>query len=362
MVVQQVDQKAGSSESLFRRQGEAFAAGFSFSGYERDHLYLNLANKTFLDIGGVSGVDSITDGRAGVFADLDNDGDTDIFLRAVHGPAHFLFRNNVGEANHFLRLLLQGTASGRDAYGAVVRAKTSAGIQTRIKSGGAGFLSQSDPRLLFGLGHDTRVEWVEVDWPSGARQRFNPLPANSAWLLVEADSRPRPIEERRLHLPEPLGEEQMRWKSVRLQRGQPLPPSPVLTLAGARTTLDKVVALGRPTLVNFWATWCLPCQKEMPELQSLSKTAGENGLRVIGISLDDEQTRDHMEPFLRRLGITYSIYLAEKPLVTQIFAGANAAVPFTLLVDAKGRVQEVFEGWSPAVRKRVEAALSSSSP
>ena len=56
-----------------------FGQGFSFSGYERDPLYLNLNGKKFTDISGVSGIDSITDGRAGVFADFDNDGDLDVF-------------------------------------------------------------------------------------------------------------------------------------------------------------------------------------------------------------------------------------------------------------------------------------------
>ncbi len=62
-----------------------FGEGFSFSGYERDPLYLNTGAKKFIDISGVSGIDSITDGRAGVFADFDNDGDLDA---AVAGFAY----------------------------------------------------------------------------------------------------------------------------------------------------------------------------------------------------------------------------------------------------------------------------------
>ena len=56
-----------------------FGEGFSFSGYERDPLYLNTGARKFIDISGVSGIDSITDGRAGVFADFDNDGWEDIY-------------------------------------------------------------------------------------------------------------------------------------------------------------------------------------------------------------------------------------------------------------------------------------------
>ena len=122
-----------------------FGQGFSFSGYERDPLYLNLGGKKFTDISGVSGIDSITDGRAGVFADFDNDGDLDVFSTTIQHQSHLLFRNNVGQDNNYLRIGLEGDAkTGLDAFGAVVRVKTSAGILTKIKSGGSGFISQHD--------------------------------------------------------------------------------------------------------------------------------------------------------------------------------------------------------------------------
>ena len=114
-----------------------FGKGFSFSGYERDPLYLNLGNRKVLDISGCSGIDSVTDGRAGVFADFDNDGDLDVFMTTIQGQSHLLFRNNVGQENHWLRVALDGGASlGRDAFSSVVRLRTSAGILTKTKSGG----------------------------------------------------------------------------------------------------------------------------------------------------------------------------------------------------------------------------------
>ena len=88
-----------------------FGQGFSFSGYERDPLYLNLGGKKFTDISGVSGIDSITDGRAGVFADFDNDGDLDVFSTTIQHQAHLLFRNNVGQDSNFLRIELEGTGN-----------------------------------------------------------------------------------------------------------------------------------------------------------------------------------------------------------------------------------------------------------
>ncbi len=159
--------------------------GFSFSGYEHNRLYRN-DGKGFADISGLSGADHIGDGRGTVFWDYDDDGDTDIFVRAMHGPAHLLFRNEVGQRKNFVRVLLEGRTRGRDAFGAVVRVKTSAGIQTQLKSGGTGFVSSNDPRLLFGLGDDEQAEWLEVTWPNGRKRRIEGPKAGATVVLRES--------------------------------------------------------------------------------------------------------------------------------------------------------------------------------
>jgi len=97
-------------------------------------LYLNLGTRKFLEVSGVSGIDSISDGRAAVFADFDNDGDLDVFLTTIQGQTHLLFRNNVGQAGNYVRVSLEGTSGlGLDAYGAIVRLRTSSGVLTKIK-------------------------------------------------------------------------------------------------------------------------------------------------------------------------------------------------------------------------------------
>ena len=158
--------------------------GLSLAGHERDTLYLNLRRKRYLDISGISGLDSITDGRGAVYADFDDDGDLDVFITALAGPAQ-LFRNNVGQAAPSLRVVLQGTRSGRDAFGAVARLKSAVGIQTKVKAGGEGHISQHDPRLLFGLGDERGADWLEIAWPSGLKQRFRGLPTDGSIRIVE---------------------------------------------------------------------------------------------------------------------------------------------------------------------------------
>lgn len=335
--------------------------GFSFSGYERDLVALNRGDGTFLDISGVSGADSLTDGRAAVFADFDNDGDADIFLRAMHGPAHLLLRNEVGRGHPWLRVALEGRASGRDAWGAVVRIKTALGIQTRLKSGGDGFLAQGDPRLLFGLGTAMEVEWLEVVWPSGQRQRFPGPEANSSWLLVEGEAAPQPVREEIT----PLGSRggsagaggrggaAAAWAFLRPRAGDPLPAVTVRTLDGQLDSLDRLTAPGGARLVNFWATWCVPCAIEMPELQRLA----DGGLPILGVSLDSPEDRAIIPDFLERLGVRYPIRVADQEAMTPLFAGDQVPLPLSILLDEEGRIADVLTGWTPEARRRIEELI-----
>ena len=198
-------EKAGNQSYQNNHMRLIFKEGFSFSGFERNTLFLNEKGQRFVDISGISGVDSISDGRAAVVADFDNDGDSDLFVTNIQGEGHQLFRNNLGNRNHFLRVTLEGRESGRDAFGAIVRLKTSLGTQTRIKSGGSGFLAQSDSRPLFGLGTQDEIAWLEVVWPSGLVQRYPGPAVNSSVKLVEGDPVLQRLKERRGRLPEPVG-------------------------------------------------------------------------------------------------------------------------------------------------------------
>ena len=342
------------------RIGSLWVEGFSLSGYERDQLMLNLGEGKFLDISGVSGMDSISDGRGAAFADFDNDGDLDVFLRTLQGTAHLMFRNNVGNAQGFLRIALEGRESTRDAFGAVVRVKTNRGILTKVKSGGSGFLSQNDPRLLFGLGEEAGAEWLEVTWPSGRQQRFDGPAANTSWLLIEGESRLRRVVETPTSLPDPFSEEEAQWNFVRVGKGQALPALPVATLDGTRGgALSSFLEPGRPTLVNLWATWCIPCRTEMPELEAIHQSAGENGLRVIGISLDDATTRDAVPGFLQEMGVTYPIAVAEAGFISSFYTTDNVTVPISVLVDAEGNISDLFSGWTAETREQLEAISAS---
>ncbi|HYO62910.1 MAG TPA: redoxin family protein [Pyrinomonadaceae bacterium] len=332
-----------------------FGEGFSFSGYERDPLYLNAGGKRFIDISGVSGIDSMTDGRAGVFADFDNDGDLDVFSTTIQGQAHLLFRNNVGQDNHHLRLALEGaggTAGGRDAYGAVVRVKTSQGTLTKIKSGGSGFISQHDPRLLFGLGRDARAEWVEVTWASGKAERFaGEFAAGTSHVLREGAGRSRAVTLGRAKLPDPLTREERFARGLRFAAGRPLPDVTLRTVGGEPVALRTLLKPGRKLVVNVWATWCGPCRVEMPELERLRPRLAAKGVDLVGLNVDTEPTAD-VRGFLKDNRVGYPIYLGGVAAAEALYAGEEMEVPMSIVVDERGVVLEVIPGWSAKTERR----------
>ena len=345
-------EQAGSETYQEDHMGAIFKEGFSFSGFERDLLAMNLGDGTFLDISGVSGADSITDGRGAVFADFDNDGDLDIFLTTVQGEAHLLYRNDVGQDNGFLRVILEGTTSGRDAFGAVVRIETASGSRMKLKAGGSGYVSQSDPRLLFGLGADAAVEAIEVTWPGGVRQEFSGVAAGATVRLVEGRAETEVAEERRFRLVDPLGPEEALLDGLGFAKGEPFPDLALQSLSGEAGRLSGLLRKGRRTLVNFWATWCRPCAEEMPELQRLHPDLQRAGVDLIGVSLDRE-TVAQVSPVVRKRGVTYPNYTTGDETFEALYPRGEAIVPITVLLDERGRVLQVFSGWS----ERSERAL-----
>lgn len=333
-----------------------FGAGFSFSGYERDPLYLNLGNKKFTDISGVSGIDSITDGRAGVFADFDNDGDLDVFSTTIQNQAHLLFRNNVGQDNRFLRVGLIGDKTGRDAFGAVVRVKTSAGILTKIKAGGSGFISQHDPRLLFGLGKDQRAEWIEVTWANGKVERFDANAAAGATLLLkEGAGKAENLQLGKANLPDPLTKAEIFARGLKIQIGKPLPDFALKNASGAAAgSLKRRFKPGRRTLINVWATWCVPCAKEMPELERMRATLAANKIDLLGLNVDIEATAD-VRGYAAKQRVSYPIFLGGVQAIEKIYATDDYSVPLSILVDDNGVVIDLIPGWSAETERKLES-------
>jgi len=122
--------------------------------------------------------------RGAAVGDFDNDGDLDILV-SNNGQAPQLLRNDGGNTNHWLQILLIGTKSNRDGVGA--RVKVSAGdlVLYDQRKGGMSYQSAQDPRLHFGLGQRSRIDAVEIIWPSGMVTRLSNLKGDQIIAVKE---------------------------------------------------------------------------------------------------------------------------------------------------------------------------------
>lgn len=104
-------------------------------------------------------------------------------------------------------------------------------------------------------------------------------------------------------------------------------------------------------LIDFWATWCPPCRKEIPSFINLYKKYKDQGLEIIGISLDQDMNK--VRNFVKEKGITYTVLIGNKN-VAQDFGGIQG-IPTTFIVDRKGTI--VFKQVGLAPEEKFEAEI-----
>jgi enediyne biosynthesis protein E4 len=132
-------------------------------------------------------------GRGLATADFDNDGDIDIAVNN-RGDSPELLRNDGGNSNHWLEVLLIGTKSNRDGTGAQLKLTSEGFAQVKQAEGGTSYMSASDPRIHFGLGKRAKVESLVITWPSGQVDKLANLPIDTIIAVKEGTGIvPRPF-------------------------------------------------------------------------------------------------------------------------------------------------------------------------
>ena len=118
--------------------------------------------------------------------------------------------------------------------------------------------------------------------------------------------------------------------------------APAWTLPDAHGRTVQLADLrGKVVILNFWATWCPPCLKEIPEFIALQEKYGPAGLVVVGVSMDEEPST--VAAFVGRSKINYPVVLAT-PLVAASYGGVRV-VPNTFVIDRTGKIVAAHEGF-----------------
>jgi thiol-disulfide isomerase/thioredoxin len=117
--------------------------------------------------------------------------------------------------------------------------------------------------------------------------------------------------------------------------------SSLLDLSGKKQSLTKWK--GNYIVVNFWATWCGPCRKEMPELDRIYKKFRSKGVVVVGVSIDDLETLKQFEPSTK---VKYPILAGGMDSMNASLSLGNdrAVVPFTMVINKEGKIAVTYSG------------------
>lgn len=118
-------------------------------------------------------------------------------------------------------------------------------------------------------------------------------------------------------------------------------PAPSVDRTGMQNERVDLAALrGRVVLLNFWATWCGPCQVEMPRFAQWQEKYSGEGLSVLGVSMDDDS--EPVKSFLEKRKLNYPIVMGDEKL--GLAYGGVLGLPVTFLIDRQGIIRARYQG------------------
>jgi peroxiredoxin len=329
--------------------------GFSWSGREKDHLFLNVGDGTFAELSSLSRADAVGDGRALCVVDWDDDGRLDLFLKSRTAPRVAFFRNQMRTDGHFVAVDLVGTTCNRDAIGARVEVTAGGRVLRKTLHAGEGYLAQSSKRLHFGLGPAERIERIAVRWPDGNTSTFGDLAVDERYRIVQGDDAPQRVPAR----PAPgLASAPSSTPSLASKVPVRAPLIEKLPLAafpapGFEAPERRVSDLaGGPVLLNLWGTTCKPCLEEFSTWKERRADIDKAGLRLVTLCVDAIDDRTAALEILNRFGLAKDAGFADEaflevlePVMHEILdTSGTLLLPTSFLLDARGQIVCLYQG------------------
>lgn len=137
-----------------------------------------------------------------------------------------------------------------------------------------------------------------------------------------------------------------------ISKGKLAPDFSLKSMSGENIRLSEM--RGKVVMINFWATWCAPCRKEMPLLNALYNKHKNSGFVLLGVNIDNSPKNG--EKMAKKLGINFPILFDNSKKVSETYK--VSAMPFTIILDKSGKISQIHKGYLPGYEKKYDAQIS----
>lgn len=332
----------------------------SFSGSERNKLFLNHRAAQFLDLSAISGLDSPADGRVLSLCDFDRDGWQDMVVANANAPLLNIYRNTIGSTaaaadgiGQMIALRFVGGSqtaqsgasfSNRDGYGTKVRVQAGDLSLLREHRCGEGMAGQNSSTMIVGIGRNENVRTIEVQWPSGVQQQIQDVAAGSLLTIYEdADMAPSPDGFTQEPYVVPTGRD---WNRPVEQRLTSVP----VELPRLDAAIVEPGSEPKIRLYTTMATWCASCKRHLPQIQQLRTTMDSQTLGLFGVPIDAEDDSDRLVSYEKKYQPAYMLLTDITDDQRQRIEGVIVealqadALPSSVVTDSEGNVLLVTAG------------------